>query len=52
MRRTLDEIVARAEEDLAFREALVADLEQALEHEGYDPNDRILAELKRLYSDR
>ena len=29
-RRTFDEIVSRAEADLAFRAALVADLEQAL----------------------
>jgi len=29
-RRTIDEIVVRAEADAAFRNALVADLEQAL----------------------
>ena len=50
-RLQFDEIVARAERDLAFREALVADLERALETEGYDPDVRVLAELKKLYKD-
>ena len=35
-RRGLDDIVARAEADRAFREALIADLESALEGAGYD----------------
>ena len=30
-RRTFDDIVARAEADIAFRTALIADLEQALQ---------------------
>ena len=51
-RRTFEDIVARAEADLAFRDALVADLESALQREGYDPDVRVLAELKRLYADR
>lgn len=51
-RRVFEEIVAHAERDLAFREALVASLEEALQREGYDPDTRILAELKRLYVDR
>lgn len=50
-RRTLDEIVARAEADLAFREALVADLERALASAGYDASQRTLAELRRLYAE-
>ena len=50
-RRSLDEIVARAEEDLAFRAALIADLEAALAAEGYDPGHRVVDELRRLYSD-
>ena len=33
-RLELDEIVARAEADAAFRQALIADLERALEREG------------------
>jgi len=45
-RRELDEIVARAEEDAAFRAALAADLEAALEREGYEP-DRTLVDLLR-----
>ena len=45
-RRTFDEIVARAEEDRAFRSALVADLEQALAAEGYEPARRIVDELR------
>jgi hypothetical protein len=44
-RRTFDEIVSRAEADLAFRSALVADLEQALAAEGYEPDRRLLHEL-------
>jgi hypothetical protein len=43
----MDEIVARAEADLAFREALIADLEIALEQAGYDPDRRLLDELRK-----
>ena len=45
-RRTLDEIVSRAEADLQFRRALVADLDQALAAEGYEPDRRLLNELR------
>jgi hypothetical protein len=45
-RRTFDEIVARAEADLAFRAALVADLEQALAAEGFEPDRRVLDEIR------
>jgi hypothetical protein len=45
-RRIFDEVVARAEADLAFRAALVADLERALAAEGYEPDRRILGELR------
>jgi len=45
-RRTFDEIVARAEADLAFRQALIADLERSLALEGYEPDRRIVAELR------
>ena len=45
-RRTFDDIVSRAEADLAFRSALVADLEQALAAEGYEPDRRLLNELR------
>jgi hypothetical protein len=50
-RRSLDEIVARAEADLAFRAALVADLETALAAEGYEPPARVLDELRRRIAD-
>lgn len=45
-RRTFDEIVERAEADLAFREALIADLESALALEGYQADRRIVAEIR------
>ena len=45
-RRTFDEIVARAEADLAFRAALIADLETALAREGYEPDRRVVDELR------
>lgn len=50
-RRTFDEIVARAEADLAFREALIGDLEQALALEGYEPDRHIVAELRERLSE-
>jgi hypothetical protein len=40
-RLVLDEIVARAEADQAFRAALLADLEAALEQAGYDLDPRL-----------
>lgn len=46
-RGALDDIVARAEADLAFRDALVADLEEALRLEGYEPETLPLDELRR-----
>lgn len=45
-RRTFDEIVSRAEADVAFRTALLADLEQALTAEGYEPDRRVLDEIR------
>jgi hypothetical protein len=50
-RRSFDEIVSRAEADLAFREALVADLEQALAAEGYEPDRHFLNELRARLHD-
>lgn len=46
-RRSLDEIVARAEADAAFREELIAGLESALEREGVEPDPRLVAELRK-----
>jgi hypothetical protein len=51
VRQSLDEIVARAEADLAFRTALVADLEAALAQEGYERDVRVVAELRELYGE-
>ena len=50
-RQTFDEIVARAEADLAFRNALIADLERALSAEGYEPDRRILDEIRERLSE-
>jgi hypothetical protein len=49
-RRGLDEIVARAEADAEFRRALVADLEAALEAAGYEPEPRLVDELRERLS--
>jgi hypothetical protein len=45
-RRGLDDIVERARADQAFRDALIADLEQALESAGFE-SDPALAEAVR-----
>jgi len=45
-RAQLDEIVARAEADAKFRQALVADLESALAAEGYEPTRPLLDALR------
>ena len=42
----LDEIVARAEADAEFRKRLVADLEAALEAEGYEPAPAVVEALR------
>ena len=48
-RRSLDEIVSRAQEDLEFRRALVADLEAALAREGYEPVRPLVDELRKRF---
>ena len=45
-RTQLDEIVARAEADAAFRERLIADLEEALELEGYERDPAVVEALR------
>jgi hypothetical protein len=45
-RTQLDEIVARAEADVAFRERLIADLEEALELEGYERDPAVVEALR------
>ena len=51
-RRSLDEIVLRAEEDAEFRKELIAGLEAALEREGFDPDPRFVDELRKRLSER
>jgi hypothetical protein len=46
-RRALDEIVARAEADARFREALLADLEATLAAEGYEPPPAVVDALRQ-----
>jgi hypothetical protein len=41
-RQTMDELVARAEADAAFRKTLLADLESALAAEGVEPTRPLL----------
>jgi hypothetical protein len=51
-RRGLDQLVARAEADEAFRVSVLADLESALQSEGVEPEPRVVDELRRLLADR
>ena len=52
LRAVMDDLVARAERDAAFRAALVADLEATLAREGIEPTRRVLNELRsRLETD-
>jgi hypothetical protein len=46
----LDEIVARAEADQAFRAALIADLEAALEAEGFQPEKDLVQALRKRFT--
>ena len=50
-RRGLDQLVARAEADAAFRAAVLADLESALQAEGVQPQPRIVEKLRRRLVD-
>ena len=52
VRGSLDEIVSRAEADLEFRAALIADLEEALGQAGFEPGERLLEELRRRLTQR
>ena len=49
-RRGLDDIVARAAADAEFRRALVADLEAALEREGYRADPLLVDALRQHLS--
>jgi hypothetical protein len=50
-RTEIDEIVARAEADAEFREALIADLEATLAQEGYEPERPVIDALRRRFAD-
>jgi hypothetical protein len=50
-RRGLDQLVARAEADAAFRATVLADLESALQAEGVEPQPRVVEALRRLLAD-
>jgi len=45
-RGEVDEIVARAEADAAFRQRLIADLEAALDAEGYERDPAVVEALR------
>ena len=47
-RAALDELVARAEHDAAFRQELEADLERALAATGYEGSPSVVSRLRRL----
>jgi hypothetical protein len=47
-RATLDELVARAEQDAAFRLQLQADLERAVAAAGYEPSPYVVSRLRQL----
>jgi hypothetical protein len=47
-RAALDELVARAEQDAAFRLQLQADLENAVAAAGYEPSSFIVSQLRQL----
>jgi hypothetical protein len=47
-RAVLDELVARAEQDAAFRLQLQADLERAVTAAGYEPSPYVVSRLRQL----
>ena len=47
-RAALDELVARAEQDAAFRLQLQADLERAIAAAGYEPSPFVVSRLRRF----
>jgi hypothetical protein len=49
-RRGLDEIVALAQADQSFRDAVLADLETALEERGYEVEPDLISELRQRLS--
>ena len=51
-RRGLDELVARAEADAAYRASVLANLETALRAEGVEPEPRVVEKVRRLLADQ
>jgi hypothetical protein len=49
LRAEADRLVARAESDSAFRQALIDDLEAALRHEGIEPSRPVIARLRAVF---
>jgi len=47
-RAALDELVARAEQDAAFRLELQADLENAVAAAGFEPSPFVVSQLRQL----
>ena len=50
-RRDLARIVQLADEDAAFRRALIEDLESALRREGVEPDRTVVEELRRRFQE-
>jgi hypothetical protein len=50
-RTEFDVIVSRAEADAEFRRALIADLEETLAKEGYEPERLPLEQLRRRFAE-
>jgi hypothetical protein len=50
-RRSLDDLVERARADAELRQAVIADLEAALEREGVEPTRPFVEELRRQLSE-
>ena len=51
-RTSFDEIVARAEADAEFQQQLVADLEAALESEGYERDPQVVEALRLRFKSK
>ena len=50
-RSEFDGVVARAEADAEFRQALIADIEATLAQEGYEPDRPLLEALRKRLAD-
>lgn len=50
VRAEIDDLVQRAVDDAEFRQALMADLEGALERAGYEPSDALVRALRERLS--